>query len=101
MAEPPFHRLDQSTTTLLSPDLLKVLRLRAIALDATEELDTAFNISMVPNVAAIVAGFLFASPVYLSVLLTNVGTFANYVRSEAILQLTAHSQARAGEVRAF
>jgi hypothetical protein len=94
VAEPPFHRLSKSTTTLLAPDLLKVLELRSIALDSIAEQNTAFNVSLVPNVAAVAAGFLFASPVYLTVLLTNLGTLANYARSETILQLTGRSGGR-------
>ncbi len=62
VAQLPFDNLDLSTSTLLSPDLLKVLQLRAIALDAIKESDTAYKISAAPNVGAVAAGFLFASP---------------------------------------
>ena len=94
VAEPPFDRLEKSTITLLSPDLLKILQLRAIAQDSADDLKTAFQISTVPNVAAVVAGFAMASPVYLSILLTSLGTLTNQVRSEALLQLTALSRPR-------
>ena len=99
VAQLPFDNLDLSTSTLLSPDLLKVLQLRAIALDSVKESETAYKISAAPNVGAVAAGFLFASPVLLSVLLTNLGTYANYLRSETILQLTSFSRPRGSEIR--
>ena len=85
--QPPFNRLVESDFALLSPDLLKLLQLRAIAATTIEDVDTAFRISLAPNVAAVAAAFLFAAPVYVSVLLTNLGTLANSIKSEGILHL--------------
>jgi hypothetical protein len=85
--EPPFAQVDKAHLALLSPDLFKFLELRALAAEELKENNTAFNISLAPNIAAVLAAFFFATPVYASVLLTNAGTFANYLVSEAKLHL--------------
>ena len=97
VTQPPFDRLDSAAVALLSPDLLKVLDLRVIVAKSIKNIDTAFAVSSAPNITAVLSAFFFAMPVYASILLTNAGTFANYVRSETRLHL-AQSSAKQGIV---
>lgn len=85
--ELPFPRSSKAAIALLAPDLQKFFQLRAIAASSTGNLDAAFSISLVPNVIATIGAFFFASPIYGSILLTNLGTWANYLRSETLLYL--------------
>ena len=85
--EPPYRERSTAPIALLAPDLLRFLRLHALAVDVANEADAAFRVALVPNLAAVAGAFFFASPVLVSVLLTNLGTFANYVRSGMLLHL--------------
>jgi len=85
--KPPFADVDKATIALLSPELLKFLELRAIAADALKETRTAFNISLVPNIATVLAAFFVNMPFYAALLWVNAGTVANYFLSKTQLQL--------------
>ncbi len=88
---PPFDRLEKGTIALLSPDLLKFLELRAIAADLAAHIETAFHVALAPNVAAVLAAFFLTPPRFTSLVLTNLGTLANYIRSETVLHLAQSS----------
>lgn len=88
--ELPFHGLENANIALLAPDLLKFLQLLAIARSPSEDAKTAFGVSLVPNISAALAAFFVASPVYAAILLSNLGTLANFVRSDTKLRLANH-----------
>jgi E1-E2 ATPase len=81
----PYDKPNKSPIALLSPDLLKVLRLRAIAADALDEFKLGFGLSLAPNLAAVFGALFLATPTSVAVLLTNLGMLADYVRSAAVL----------------
>jgi hypothetical protein len=83
--ELPYDQPNKSSIALLSPDLQKVLQLRAIAADAIDEFKLGFGLSLAPNLAAVFGALFLASPTSVAVLLTNLGMFANYLRSGTIL----------------
>jgi hypothetical protein len=85
--ELPYDQPNTTSIALLSPDLMKVLQLRAIAADAIDELKLGFGLSLAPNLAAVFGALFLASPTSVAVLLTNLGMLANYIRSGAILHL--------------
>lgn len=87
VVEPPYREWSAAPIALLSPDLSRFLQLHALAVEAADEARTAFRLALVPNVAAVGGAFLLGSPVWASVLLTNLGTLANYLRSGALLRL--------------
>jgi hypothetical protein len=72
---------------LLAPDLMKILQLRAIAADASNEFKLGFGLSLAPNRAAVFGALFLASPTSVAVLLTNLGMLADYIRSGALLHL--------------
>jgi hypothetical protein len=82
---PPYDKANKSPIALLSPDLLKILQLRAIAADALDEFKLGFGLSLAPNLAAVFGALLLATPTSVAVLLTNLGMLADYVRSAAVL----------------
>jgi hypothetical protein len=83
--ELPYDKPNKSPIALLSPDLLKILQLRAIAADALDEFKLGFGLSLAPNLAAVFGALFLASPTSVAVLLTNLGMLADYVRSAAVL----------------
>jgi hypothetical protein len=85
--ELPFKKANKSSIALLSPDLIKILQLRAIAADALNEFKLGFGLSLAPNLAAVFGALFLASPTSVAVLLTNLGMLADYIRSGAILHL--------------
>ncbi len=94
VVEPPYKEWSAAPVTLLAPDLPRFLQLHALALETADEARKAFQLALVPNLAAVGGAFLVGSPVLVSVLLTNLGTFANYLRSGALLRL-AEAETRA------
>lgn len=84
---PPYKEWSAAPVALLAPDLARFLQLHALALETAEEVRTAFRVALVPNVAAVGSAFLVGTPVWASILLTNLGTFANYLRSGTLLRL--------------
>lgn len=86
VSEMPFSNLEDASIALLSPDAWKFLELRALAAGALKDNRTAFQINLAPNVAAVLSAFFFTTPAYASILLTNFGTFANYLLSGSRLQ---------------
>src|SRR5580693_303395 len=85
--ELPFKKANMSSMALLAPDLMKILQLRAIAADASNEFKLGFGLSLAPNLAAVFGALFLASPTSVAVLLTNLGMLADYLRSGAILHL--------------
>jgi hypothetical protein len=85
--ELPFKKANKFSIALLSPDLTKILQLRAIAADALNEFKLGFGLSLAPNLAAVFGALFLASPTSVAVLLTNLGMLADYLRSGAILHL--------------
>jgi hypothetical protein len=85
--ELPFKKANKSSIALLSPDLIKILQLRAIATDALNEFKLGFGLSLAPNLAAVFGALFLASPTSVAVLLTNLGMLADYLRSGTILHL--------------
>jgi hypothetical protein len=83
--ELPYDKSNKTSIALLSPDLQKILQLRAIAADAIAEFKLGFGLSLAPNLAAVFGALFLASPTSIAVLLTNLGMLANYIRSGAIL----------------
>jgi hypothetical protein len=83
--ELPYDKPNKSALALLSPDLMKILQLRAIAVDALDEFKLGFGLSLAPNLAAVFGALFLATPTSVAVLLTNLGMFADYVRSAAVL----------------
>jgi hypothetical protein len=90
--ELPCNQPNNAPIVLLSPDLMKVHRLRAIAVDAIYEFKLGFGLSLAPNLAAVFGALFLASPTSVAVLLTNVGMLANYIRSGAILHLAENEE---------
>jgi hypothetical protein len=85
--ELPFKKANKSSMALLAPDLMKILQLRAIAADASNEFKLGFGLSLAPNLAAVFGALFLASPTSVAVLLTNLGMLADYIRSGALLHL--------------
>jgi E1-E2 ATPase len=83
----PYDQPNKAAITLLSPDLMKILQLRAIAVDALNEFKLGFGLSLAPNLVAVVGALFLASPTSVAVLLTNLGMLADYIRSGTILHL--------------
>jgi hypothetical protein len=83
--ELPYDKPNKTSIALLSPDLQKILQLRAIAADAIDEFKLGFGLSLAPNLAAVFGALFLASPTSVAVLLTNLGMLANYIRSGSIL----------------
>ena len=87
VVQPPFEDWSVAPITLLQPDLTRFLQLHALALELADEARTAFRVALAPNIAAVGGAFLVGAPVWASLLLTNLGTLANYLRSGALLRL--------------
>src|SRR5208337_2912892 len=85
--EPPYNQRNKSSIALLTPDLMKILELRAIAVDAINEFKVGFGLSLAPNLVAVFGALFLASPTSVAVLLTNLGMLADFIRSGAILHL--------------
>jgi hypothetical protein len=83
--ELPYDKPNKTPIALLSPDLLKILQVRAIAADALDEFKLGFGLSLAPNLAAVFGALFLASPTSVAVLLTNLGMLADYTRSAAVL----------------
>jgi len=83
----PCNKQKKSGIALLSPDLVKILQLRAIASDAINEFKLGFGLSLAPNLVAVFGALFLASPTSVAVLLTNLGMLADYIRSGTILHL--------------
>jgi hypothetical protein len=90
--ELPYEKPNKTSIALLSPDLMKILRLREIAANAIDEFKLGFGLSLAPNLAAVFGALFLASPTSIAVLLTNLGMFANYIRSGAILHLAEREE---------
>jgi cation transport ATPase len=88
----PFDKPNDASIALLSPDLNKILRLRAIAADAIDEFKLGFGLSLAPNLAAVFGAFFLASPTSVAVLLTNLGMLANYIRSGSVLHAAENGE---------
>jgi len=98
----PYDKPNKSPIALLSPDLLKILQLRAIAVDALDEFKLGFGLSLAPNLAAVFGALFLATPTSVAVLLTNLGMFADYIRSAAVLyraELEERTNTLASEVK--
>jgi E1-E2 ATPase len=87
VVQPPYKAWSAAPVTLLAPDLSRFLQLHALALETVDEARSAFRLALVPNAVAVGGAFFLGSSVWTSVLLTNLGTFANYLRSGALLRL--------------
>lgn len=85
--EPPYHQPSTASIALLFPDLMKVLQLRAIALEAVAEFKLGVNLGLAPNAVAVLGALFLASPAPISILLSNLGMLADYVRSGTVLRL--------------
>ena len=66
---------------------MKILQLRALAVDALNEFKLGFGLSLAPNLVAVFGALFLASPTSVAVLLTNLGMLADYIRSGTILHL--------------
>lgn len=91
---PPFEELAGAPLGLLTPDLGKFGRLLNLAWQTHRDSEKAFRLTLVPNIAAFAAAIFFRSPAMASVVLTNLGSLTNYMRSAAILQLASASGSR-------
>jgi cation transport ATPase len=94
VVSPPFHNLARASLALLSPDLGKFGLLLNLAWQTRQDSEKAFRLTLLPNIAAIAAAIILRSPAMASVVLTNLGTLTNYVRSAAILQLASAGGSR-------
>lgn len=84
---PPYRKQPKKASiALLSPDLMKFLKLRAIAASASNEFKIGFGLSLAPNLVAVFAALFLGSPTSVAVLLTNLGMLADYIRSGIILR---------------
>ncbi len=70
---------------ILGADLIKIVRLIALAQDSLAEFKTSYSISLVPNIVAVLAALYLHTSVNTSVVLTNVGTAVNYFRYRSLL----------------
>ena len=66
--ELPYDKPNKSPLALLSPDLMKILQLRAIAADALDEFKLGFGLSLAPNLAAVFGALFLATPTSVAVL---------------------------------
>jgi hypothetical protein len=82
---PPHVTPHGTQAALLGADLIKVLRLLELVKESRAEFKNAFAISLVPNVASILSGLYLHTHVETSVALTNLGTWANYLRYRSLL----------------
>jgi hypothetical protein len=94
VVSPPFDKLAGASLALLSPDLGKFGLLLNLAWQTRQDSEKAFRLTLLPNIAAIAAAIFMRSPAMASVVLTNLGTLTNYVRSAAILQLASSGGSR-------
>jgi hypothetical protein len=90
--EPPYLQTDSAPLILLFPDLMKILQLRAISVDAINEFKIGFGLSLAPNLTAVFGALFLASPISVSVLLTSLGMLADYLRAGTILHLAESAQ---------
>ncbi len=74
---------------LLGGDLIKILRLLDLVKESQSEFTTAFGISLVPNAASVLGALYFNAHVETSVILSNLGTLANYLRYRSLLRLNS------------
>ena len=84
---PPHVTPHGTQAALLGADLIKILRLLAIVEESRAEFKNAFGISLVPNAASAIGALYFGSHVETSVILSNLGTLANYLRYRSRLSL--------------
>lgn len=85
--EPPYRQPSTAPIALLFPDLMKVLQLRTIALEAVDEFKLGVSLGVAPNAVAVLGALFLASPAPISILLSNLGMLADYVRSGSVLRL--------------
>ena len=72
---------------LLGADLIKILTLLELVEKSRAEFTNAFGISLVPNAASVIGALYFNAHVETSVVLSNLGTLANYLRYRSMLRL--------------
>lgn len=84
---PPDVTPHGTQAALLGADLIKILRLLALVEESRNEFNNAFGISLVPNAASVIGALYFHAHVEMSVILSNLGTLANYLRYRSLLRL--------------
>ncbi len=84
---PPFSE-SSPPIVFLGADLNKVIALIDLARDTAQEARAARHLTLAPNIAASGAALYLGASVSAAVLLTNLGTFANYLRHSTTLHLT-------------
>jgi hypothetical protein len=84
---PPHVTPHGTQAALLSADLIKILRLLDVVKESSNEFNNAFGISFVPNAASVIGALYFHAHVEMSVILSNLGTLANYLRYRSLLHL--------------
>ena len=84
---PPQVTPHGTQAALLGGDLIKVLCLLDLVKESRAEFNNAFRISLVPNAASVIGALYFNAHVETSVILSNLGTLANYLRCRSTLRL--------------
>jgi cation transport ATPase len=84
---PPHVTPHGTQAALLGADLIKILRLLALVEESRREFNNAFGISLVPNAASVIGALYLHTHVEMSVILSNLGTLANYLRYRSLLRL--------------
>ena len=84
---PPHVTPCGTQAALLGADLVKILRLLALVEESRAEFNNAFGISLVPNAVSVIGALYFHAHVEVSVVLSNLGTLANYLRYRSLLRL--------------
>jgi hypothetical protein len=84
---PPHFTPHGTQAAFLGADLIKILRLLDLVEKSRAEFNKAFGISLVPNAASVIGALYFNAHVETSVILSNLGTLANYLRYRSLLRL--------------
>ena len=84
---PPHVTPHGTQAALLGADLIKILWLLDLVKESRAEFTNAFRISVVPNAVSVLSALYFNSHVETSVILSNLGTLANYLRYRSMLHM--------------
>ncbi|MCE0496699.1 MAG: hypothetical protein LV481_01955 [Methylacidiphilales bacterium] len=84
---PPHVTPHGTQAALLGADLIKILGLLNLVKESRAEFKTAFGVSLVPNAASVIGALYFHTHVETSVILSNLGTLANYLRYRSMMRL--------------
>lgn len=84
---PPHVTPHGTQAALLGADLIKVLSLLDLVQESRAEFKNAYRISLVPNAASALGALYLNTHVETSVILSNLGTLANYLRYRSRLRL--------------